>query len=153
MARQVTAVLVVAVLIVLTACASAAPAPTATPQPTPTPAWVPVTKPEHLAGLWVSSGPQGSKTYWRFTMDGTLGWQYSLFLDSTEGPTPQWRFWFEDGVYYQECSACAPVGSYRAYVKIDGGRAVALRFEVVDDSDPSCEARSWRKSFTHSRLD
>ena len=78
-----------------------------------------------------------------------MKWEMEL-----EEPTrPRARFWFEDGVYYQQGDSCDPIGSYRAYLEIEEGQAVRLRFEEIDDSDPSCEARWGRKSLEYYRVD
>jgi hypothetical protein len=149
--RRATAVFVMALLGLVAACTPAAPTPTQTPEPTPTRAWILATKPEHLAGLWYARGSLGS-FYTRFEPDGTMKWEVQR-----EGPTrptrPRARFWFEDGVYYQHGDSCDPIGSYRAYLEIEEGQAVRLRFEEIDDSDPSCLARRGRMSLQCFRVD
>jgi hypothetical protein len=139
--------------ILLVACASQ-PAPTPTREPTATPVEVLATKPEHLAGLWFSPrrAVVGPGLYHRFEADGTIRWEYSR-EELEEHPTNRGRFWFEDGVYYEEGDTCFPIGSYRAYLEIEGGRAVGLRFEEVDDSDPSCSERRLRRKDKCTRLD
>jgi hypothetical protein len=155
MVRQATAALVVIGLHIAAACAPAAPTPTPTPRPTPTPVWVPATKPEHLAGIWYNAyyaATTGRGVYYRFEPEGTIYWAYTL-EDLHGTPDLQARFWFEDGVYYEEGYMCTPVGSYRAYLNIEAGRAVGLRFEEIDDSDRSCYERSREKRVMYVRIE
>jgi hypothetical protein len=141
--KKATAVFVMLVLSLAAACAPTAPTPTPTREPTPAPVEVLATKPEHLAGIWAVEAQLGGRGFrhYRFEADGTISYQrvyedFQLFGG---------RFWFEDGVYYEESEDCFPIGSYRAYLEIEGGRAVRLRFEVIDDWDQSCtERRLWR---------
>jgi hypothetical protein len=146
--KTVTWVVAIALLCLVAACAPAAPTPTPTPEPRPTPVEVLATKPEHLAGLWTAV-EYDRRLYIRFEPDGTMKWDY----DVAEPTRAQERFWFEDGVYYEESSYCVPIGSYRAYLRIEEGRAVALRFEVIDDSDPSCLLRRERRFYRYLRVD
>jgi hypothetical protein len=144
------AVVVVVVVSLVAACARTVPTPTPTPEPTPTPVWVLATKPEHLAGLWFNGagGPAGQTgLYQRFEADGTI--RYGLSLKQLEEFGDRGRFWFEDGVYYEETDMCFPIGSYWAYLEVEGARAVGLRFEEIEDSDPSCSARrsTYRSDF------
>jgi len=154
MVRRVTAVVVTGVLSLAASCAPAAPTLTPTPESTPTPIWVLATKPEHLAGIWFNlyyTAVIGRGVYYRFEPEGTIYWAYTL-EDLQKKPDLQARFWFEDGVYYEE-GYCVPVGSYRAYLEIEGGRAVGLRFEEIDDSDPSCVERFREKRMKYERVD
>jgi hypothetical protein len=141
--------LVAIALSLVAACATAAPTPTPTPEPTPTPGWVLATKPEHLAGLW-STWYVHSRWYHRFEKDGTTCSKTEEFEQCPEHAS---RFWFEDGVYYEEDRGCDPIGSYRVYLQIEGGRALRLRFEEIDDSDPSCLERREIRSTAYSRVD
>jgi hypothetical protein len=73
-------------------------------------------------------------------VDGTIG--SALTLEELEqAPWDEGRFWFEDGVYYEEGQICAPIGSYWVFLRTEGSRAVGLRFEEIDDSDRSCYER------------
>jgi hypothetical protein len=140
--KTVTLVVVLILLILVAACAPAAPTPT--PEPRPTPVWVLATKPEHLAGLWYhpfNTAVLTGSWYYQFMPDGTVKWE----MDREEPTANSGRFWFEEGVYYQEGDDCFGIGSYRAYLRIEKGRAVALRFEEIDDSDPSCVGRREQK--------
>jgi hypothetical protein len=131
------------VLSIVAACAPAAPTPTQTPPPTATPVRVLATKPEHIAGTWfnpVGVGHGEGGLYYRFELDGTVMWDETLEgLDGT--PLMAEEYWFEDGVYYEGGNYCVTIGSYRAYLDIEEGRAAALRFEMIDDSDQSCWER------------
>jgi hypothetical protein len=71
-----------------------------------------------------------------------------------ECPAGSTRFWFEDGVYYEDFGACLSIGSYRTYLQIRGGQAVGLRFEVIGDKviPPEC-TRDWRMSYRFVRVD
>ena len=152
--KKATAVLAMVVISLVAACAPATPTPTPTPQPAPTPVEVLATKPEHLEGIWVMQwvGLQGIQRYERFEADGTVSHERTRDLVE-EHPIFDGRFWFEDGVYYEESQACDPIGSYRAYLEIEGGTAVGLRFEVVDDWDPSCQERRYRRQTKWTRVD
>jgi hypothetical protein len=152
MVKKAIAVVVIVVLHLVAACAPRAPTPTPTPEPTPTPVWVLASKPEHLAGLWHSvGGLEPSRQCYRFETDGIIRWESSEGLK--EPSEVRGRFWFEDGVYYQECDTCFAIGSYRAYLEIEEGRAVGLRFEEIDDSDPSCFERRNRMTQKYHRVD
>ena len=152
--KKAIAVLLMVVLHLVTACAPAAPTPTRTPEPTATPIEVLATKPEHLEGIWLNrtSPYAGPPRYYRFEADGTVKSGESL-EELQENPFIDGRFWFEGGVYYEEGQYCVPIGSYRAYLNIEEGRAVALRFEEIDDSDPSCFERSWPRQGEFVRVD
>ena len=47
----------------------------------------------------------------------------------------------QKGVNYEEGAVSIPIGSHWVHLEIEGGRAVALRLEEIDDSDPSCWMR------------
>jgi hypothetical protein len=80
------------------------------------------------------------KSYYRFEADGTLkGGDTPEELQ--ENPLLEGRFWFEGGIYYEESQLCLSIGSYRVYLYIEEGRAVALRFDEIDDRDPVCWER------------
>jgi hypothetical protein len=134
--RAVAIVVMVVVLTVAAACAPSAPAATRTPQPTPTPVEVLATKPEHLAGIWrLGGGGAESLTYggryYRWAPDGTVWWAEDAEMTTNLFSA---RFWFEDGVYYEGRSqVCYRTGSYEVYLEIEGGRAVRLRLQVIDD--------------------
>jgi hypothetical protein len=148
-------VLVMLMLTLVAACSPAAPTPTRTLEPTATPVWVLATKPEHLAGIWFNAywaSTTARGVYYRFEPEGTIYWAYTL-EDLQEKPDFQARFWFEDGVYYEEGYYCVPIGSYRAYLEIEEGRAVGLRFEEIDDSDRLCFERRYEKRLKYERVD
>jgi hypothetical protein len=151
MVKKATAVVVIIVLSLATACAPAAPTPTPTPEPKPTRVKVLATNPEHLAGTWLVEAQLGGRGFrhYRFEADGTI-WYQRVYEDFQlfEG-----RFWFEDGVYYEESDVCFPIGSYRAYLEIEGGRAVRIRFEVIDDWDRSCTDRRLWRTASYVRVD
>ena len=154
MVKRAAAILVM-VASMATACAPSAPTMTPTPEPTPTPVWVLATKPEHLSGIWYNpyyAQVTGRGAYYRFEPEGTIYWAYTL-EDLQETPDVQARFWFEDGVYYEEGYICVPIGSYRAWLDIEDGRAIGLRFEEIDDSDRSCDERSREKAVKYVRVD
>jgi len=73
-----------------------------------------------------------------------------------ECPEDGTRFWFEDGVYYEDFGACPTIGAYRAYLEIEGGRAVGLRFEEVEETVSSRDGvcnRAWRMENKFGRVD
>ena len=151
---KTTAVLVVVVLSLVAACAPAAPTPTRAPEPTATLAEVRATKPEHLAGIWVVpwDNPDG-QLYVRFEGDGIMCHTYSP-QELEECPADGTRFWFEDGVYYEDFGQCLTIGSYRAYLEIQGGQAVGLRFEVIGDTRYVSECnRDYRMTYRFARVD
>jgi hypothetical protein len=111
------------------------------------------TKPEHLAGIWNNAlgnlwglgGP-----YFLFAADGTIK-RAETAEDLQETTYVEGRYWFEEGVYYEEGLYCERIGSYRAYLYIVEGRAVRLRFEEIDDPDDECggeRSRVRKASFT-----
>ena len=146
MPKKVIAVIVVVVLLlvsIVTACSPAAPTPTPTFEPTDALVEVRATKPEHLAGIWfIPAGRPGETAmYFRWEADGTATRAPSL-EQLEENPDIDGRFWFEDGVYYvADDPNCEGVGAYEVYLRIQGGRAVALRTKVIEESDPSCPER------------
>ena len=132
---KAAAVLAMLALGLMTACAVEPATPTRAPEPTATPAEVLATKPEHLAGIWRLGGNIESKTfggrYYRWDPDGTVWWAEDPEMTTTLFSA---SYWFEDGVYYEgESPVCLRVGSYQVYLAIEGGRAVRLRMQVVED--------------------
>jgi hypothetical protein len=142
MVKKATAVVVMVIAFLAASCTAAAPAPTQAPEATATPVEVLATKPEHLEGTWFKrdAGPSGTLYYMRWDADGTM-WLRQDRGQFQEDFQVRGRFWFEDGVYYEDSDDCFVTGSYRVYLMIEGGQAVRLRFEEVDDSDPSCGMR------------
>jgi WD40 repeat protein len=133
------------------AAAALAPAPEATA----TPGEILASKPEHLAGIWFNPIGETWGTggpYFRFEADGTVK-RGDTFDELQGNPFIDGRFWFEDGVYYEEGPLCLPLGSYRVYLESEEGRAVRLRFEEIDDSDPSCDERSMVRQAQFVRVD
>ena len=135
MARRPTAALVMLVLTLGTACAPVAPTPTQGPQPTAASAEVQATKPEHMAGVWRLGGDADSQTYggryYRWDADGTVWWAEDREMTTNLFSA---SYWFEDGVYYEgQSQVCYRTGLYEVYLEIEGGRAVRLRLQVIDD--------------------
>ena len=152
--KKAFAVVVIVVLSLVAACGPSAPAPTPTPTPlpSPTPVEVLATKPEHLVGIWFVPDMIDARWYVQYKADGTFGGEWSRDLVE-EHPIFEGRCWFEDGVYYEESQHCNLIGSYRAYLEIEGARAVGLRFEEIDDSDPDCWKRRHRLLIKWTRVD
>ena len=118
------------VLYLVAACAPAAPTPTPTPEPTPTPVEVLATQPEHLEGIWIDGEAQ---QYQRWDADGTIRGGRSL-EDLDKESSVVGTYWFEEGMYYEESPIwCDGIGVYRVYLRIQAGRAVGLRMELVED--------------------
>jgi hypothetical protein len=127
----------VVVFYLVAACAPASPTPTATPQPTATPVEVEATQPEHLEGIWRLGGgealfsPTYGGRYYRWDLDGTVWWAEDQEMTTTLFSA---IYWFEDALYYEgQSPVCLDVGSYEAYLVIQGGRAVRLRLQVIED--------------------
>jgi hypothetical protein len=152
--KTVTRVVVSVLLCLVAACAPAAPTPMPTPEPTPTPIWILATRVEHLVGVWVGNFRwHDGIRYERREADGTIWAWYEQGVDEV-GPRLAGRFWFEDGVCYEEeGDICSPVGSYRVYLEIVGGSAVGLRFEVIDDWEPECVWRLYARRQKWTRVD
>ncbi len=128
--KKATAVVVMAVLSLVAACAPAAPTPTPTPEPAPTPVWILASEPEHLEGIWILYFG-GVDLYHSWDAEGTV-WQSR---DPKHDTPNMWRrFWFEEGVYYEESPGCPGIGVYEAHLEIRGGRAVRLRMKVIKDT-------------------
>jgi hypothetical protein len=131
MVKKATVVFVMLVLSLVTACAPAAPTPTLGPA-RPTPVEVLATKPEHLASLWFDGA-----SYQRYEPDGTITVAESIEnLDSDYVMTG--RFWFKDGIYYEEPPVCMSLLVYEAYLQIEEGRAVRARLTIIEEPDPPC---------------
>jgi hypothetical protein len=126
--RRATVVVAIAMLSVVTACTTAAPTPT--PEPTPTPVEILATKPEHLAGIWFDGQAQ---QYQQWDADGTIkGARDAEDLDQESSFVG--TFWFEEGVYYEDSPIwCVEMGAYKVYLRIEAGKAVGLRMELVED--------------------
>ena len=155
MVKRATAVLLIASLSVAAACAPAAPTPTRTPEPMATPVELLATEPDHVVGTWYNAYREfsgGDPRYYRFESDGTIYWAATP-EDLQKNPEVEGRFWFEDGVYYEEGYTCEPVGSYRVFVAIEGGRAVRPRFEEIEDSARDCFMRIYEKAVKYVRVD
>jgi hypothetical protein len=136
MVKGSTAVFVIAVLSLVTACAPAAPTPTRTPQPTGTPVEVLATKAEHLEGIWLDAEAQ---QYQQWDLDGTISGARSV-EDLDKESSFVGRFWFEEGIYHEDSPVwCVGIGAYKVYLRIEAGRAVGLRTELVEDP---CRDRS-----------
>ena len=135
--KKAVAITVIILLHLVAACTPAAPAPTRTPEPTPTPVEVRATQPEHMAGIWrlggeVGFGPTYGGRYYRWDPEGTVWWAEDAEMTANLFSA---RYWFEDGVYYEEASqVCIRTGSYEAYLQIQEGRAVRLRLQLIDDA-------------------
>jgi hypothetical protein len=118
--KNTAATLLMLVLSVVTACAPSVPTPAPTPEPTPTPAWVLATKPDHLVGIWRGKYKYSEGwLYERVEADGTIWYWWEAGVGEGHGTRGPRRFWFEDGVYYAQSDICDPIGSYRAYLKIE----------------------------------
>jgi hypothetical protein len=137
MVRNTTATLLILVLHLVAACAPAA----TTPTPTPIPMYVEIlaTEPEHLEGLWPDRNAQH---YVRFDADGTL-WFAARPEELGREPGFVAEYWFEEGLYHK---APGPhfegLGVYKAYLAIREGRAVFLRWELVEDPDLQRRSRN-----------
>jgi hypothetical protein len=131
--NKAIAVIVIVVLCAVAACTPAAPTPTPTPEPTPTEVEVLATKPEHLEGVWLDAEAQ---QYQRWDADGTIrGARNAEDLDKESSFVG--LFWFEEGMYYEDSPVwCEGIGVYRVYLRIEAGRAVRLRTELVEDPCP-----------------
>ena len=124
------------------------PTPTAIP-PTPAPTTarageseVPATKPEDVLGVWlVIYSPNdrfaSSENHWEHTADGDR--IATGITGALKGYKTVAKYWFEGGLYKiqyptstGEANSTA-IGTYQVYVTKQGGKAVQLRFVVVDD--------------------
>jgi hypothetical protein len=123
-----------AVLSLVASCAPAAPTPTRTPQPTATLVEVRATEPQHLAGIWFDGA-----AYLRFEADGTAKVAETIEnLDKCPDFCMHGRYWFEDGIYYEEPPICVGIFAYEAYLRIEGGRAVRAHKTVIEVPDEPC---------------
>jgi len=130
--KKAIAVMVMVVLSLVTACTPAAPTPTLPPEPTATPVWVRATKPEHLTGIWrLFMGDWEPPWYYRWDADGTVWWGKDPEITTNVFSA---KFWFEDGLYHEDESPdCDGLGIYEIDLEIQGGRAVRLRFNLIED--------------------
>lgn len=126
------AVIVLIVVGLASACAPAAPTPTLTPEPTAAPVIVRATKPEHLTGTWkLYIGQVEPPWYYRWDTDGTVWWAKDGEITTDVFSA---KFWFEDGLYHEdESPSCDGLGIYEIDLEIQGGRAVRLRFNLIED--------------------
>jgi hypothetical protein len=143
MVKKAVAVSTVVVLSLVTAC-GASPTPTRTPEATATPVELRATKPEHLAGVWLLAAihipsPTFGGAYYRWDPDGTVWWAEDAEIATNLMSA---RFWFEDGLYYEEESPiCDGIGVYEVHLGIQGGRAVRLRMTRINDGSPVDDCR------------
>ncbi len=150
--KNTAATLLMLVLSLVTACTPAAPTSTPTPEPTATPVEVTATKPEHLAGIWVSQLSDGP-AYFRFDADGTVHVGQSLEgLDDADSRL-EGTFWFEDGLYHEENALCAGTYVYEASLQIQEGRAVRARMNEIEVPGMECIDRRLRRLWVLVRLD
>jgi len=150
--KNTAATLLMLVLGLVTACTPAAPTPTPTPVPTATPVEVTATKPEHLAGIWLS-GLGDVTSYFRFQADGTLHVAQSLEGLDDADTRLEGRFWFEDGLYHEENRLCAGTYVYEAFLGIQEGQAVRARMREVDVPGMECIDRRLRRLWSLVRVD
>ena len=130
MVRKVVAMSVMVVLSLASACAPVAPMPMPTPEPKPSPVWILASEPGHLEGIWFFRYAMADNYFW-WGADGTI-WKTK---EAKENTRDIWgRFWFEEGVYYEERVGVPGIGSYEAHLEIQEGRAVRLRMKVVEDT-------------------
>ena len=131
-------------VIALVACA--APAPTATPVPptaVPKPNAAPVggsevqaSKSEDVLGVWLVISASG-ESHWEHTANGE---RYATAISGAlKGFTTTAKYWFEGGLYKIQYPQANPepnstaIGTYQVYVTKQGGKAIQLRFVVVED--------------------
>jgi hypothetical protein len=148
MVKKAVAVVVMAVLGLATACAPAAPTPTRAPEPTPMPVEVLATKGEHLVGIWFDGA-----SYGRYEADGTITWAESLANLDTGQFCQGGRFWFEDGIYYEESFYWKGAFGCEPYLRIEEGRAVRLRLHVVEVPEQRTDALGLSKDRVLWRVD
>ena len=136
-------------VIALVACA--APPPTATPVPPTSAPTAPPTvgsevqasKSEDVFGIWLvvyspSDRFASAENHWEHTANGD---RIATFISGAmKGYTTTAKYWFEGGLYKiqyptstGEANSTA-IGTYQVYVTKQDGKAVQLRFVVVDDS-------------------
>jgi hypothetical protein len=155
--NKAIAVTAIIALHLVTACASTAPTATSTPQPKATPVEVLATKPEHLEGIWLwwdyrhtMPGSSEGGPYYRWDADGTVWWADRA--EMTGNPFTA-KFWFEDGRYHEdENHNCIGTGVYEVYLRIEGGRAIRLRMQLIEDG-PDCGFRRGRYPRGFVRVD
>jgi hypothetical protein len=132
MVKNTATTLLMLLLTLVAACAPAAPTPTRIPEPTPTAVWILATEPEHLAGIW-----DDGAAYVRYAADGTETIAASIeLLDSDYVMTG--KFWFEDGLFYEEPPVCISLFVCEFYLRIEEGRAVRARYTIIEEPDPPC---------------
>jgi hypothetical protein len=140
--------IVMAVLTMAAACTPADPTATPTPKPTATPVEVRATKVEHLVGIW-SDGD----SYGRHEADGTITWAESIENLDIPHLCAGGRFWFVDGIHYEESFYCEGVFGCEAYLRIQDGRAVRLRLHAVEVPDQPCDVLSLTRDRILVRVD
>ena len=148
------AVVVILVLSLVAACAPAAPTPTRTPEPIATPIWLLVSKPAQLEGIWLWTEPipfdrSFGGGYYRWDADGTVWWANDADMAANLFSA---KFWFEDGLYYEdESPICPGIGVYKLHLAVEGGRAVRLRMQLIEERGGWCsrinryENKTWRR--------
>ena len=130
-------------LVLLLAVASCGP--TATPTLVPTPTAEPevlAAKNDDVVGKWLmisssSDTMHPAKWHIEHTVEGARN--YTIVYGAYSGTKGEGKFWFEGGLYKVQIFAdsteanSGSIGTYQVHVTRQGGKAVQLRFVVVDD--------------------
>ena len=142
MNRQWNVFVIVALLLIAAGCG-----PGATPTPVPTPTAEPevlATRNADVVGVWLmraSPGDVMAPTTWNIehTLEGAR--TYVIASGAYKGGKGEGKYWFEGGLYKVQFPPdpgaseenYTSLGTYQVYVTRQGGKAVQVRFVVVDD--------------------
>ena len=130
--RSITSLSGLVILSLLVACGPSAPAATPTPEPAPTPVEIVAGSIEDIVGVWATYCG-GSTYYVQFLADGTV--RIAESVERLEkAPWGTGDVWFEGTVFHETDTICgSQAGTYEVRLVQEGGKTVALRWNVVED--------------------
>ena len=104
-----------------------------------------------MLGVWLVISASG-ESHWEHTANGE---RYATAISGAlKGLKTTAKYWFEGGLYKIQYPQANPepnstaIGTYQVYVTKQGGKAVQLRFVMVDDSYTARVDRMTYKAWT-----
>lgn len=95
------------------------------------------TKLEDIAGVWLEEF-QGGTARLEIHPDGVT--VFKIVSGANAGYQDRGTYWFEDGELKVRTGGAGAIGTYKIYVTRRDGRAIQIRYEVVEDSNEARRA-------------
>jgi len=89
------------------------------------------TKLEDIVGVWLETFPGGS-AHLEICSDGVTN--FKIISGANKGYQDQGQYWLENGELNVKTDGIAEVGRYKVYVTQKDGKAISIRYEVIEDS-------------------